>query len=159
MNNDLINRQEAIDILQLDAEMLRRVLDDMDVVGIDREKFSYGLGLIESNIEDIKELPPAQPENKIDGDIISRQQAIEALETVKTVKAENGELYIAKINAQMKLEILPSAQSERKMGHWEGNQPNGRYRCSECGCLSISNDDNFCFNCGADMRGERNETN
>lgn len=62
--NDLINRQEAIDILELGAEILRRVLDDMDVVGIDREKYSYGLKLIESNIEDIKQLPPAQPEQQ-----------------------------------------------------------------------------------------------
>ena len=62
--NDLINRQEAIDILQLGAEILRRVLDDMDIVGIDREKYSYGLKLLESDIEDIKELPPAQPERK-----------------------------------------------------------------------------------------------
>ncbi len=63
--NDLINRQEAIDVLQLGAEILSRVLDDMDVVGIDREKYSYGLKLIESNIEDIKELPSTQPERKI----------------------------------------------------------------------------------------------
>ena len=62
--NDLINRQEAIDILELGAEILRRVLDDMDVVGIDREKYSYGLKLLESDIEDIKELPPAQYERK-----------------------------------------------------------------------------------------------
>lgn len=61
---DLINRQEAIDILELGAEILRRVLDDMDVVGIDREKYSYGLKLLESDIEDIKELPPAQLERK-----------------------------------------------------------------------------------------------
>ena len=61
---DLINRQEAIDILQLGAEILRRVLDDMNVVGIDREKYSYGLKLLESDIEDIKELPPAQPEQR-----------------------------------------------------------------------------------------------
>ncbi len=40
--------------------------------------------------------------NNINSDLISRQQAVDALETVKTVKAENGELYIAKINAQMK---------------------------------------------------------
>lgn len=62
--NDLINRQEAVDILELGAEILRRVLDDMDVVGIDREKYSYGLELQESDIEDIKELPPAQYERK-----------------------------------------------------------------------------------------------
>lgn len=63
--NDLINRQEAVDILELGAEILRRVLDDMDVVGIDREKYSYGLELQESDIEDIKELPPAQLERKM----------------------------------------------------------------------------------------------
>ena len=34
----------------------------MDVVGIDREKYSYGLKLQESDIEDIKELPSAQSE-------------------------------------------------------------------------------------------------
>lgn len=44
--------------------------------------------------------------------LISQQAAIDALEAVKTVKAENGELYIAKINAQMKLETLPSIQSD-----------------------------------------------
>jgi len=52
------------------------------------------------------------------------------------------------------LEWLNSpVQSEPGKGQWEGNQPNGRYRCSECGCLSISRD-NFCSNCGADMRGK-----
>jgi hypothetical protein len=59
---DTISRQEAIDVLLLGKEMLSRVLDDMDVVGTDREKYSWGLGLIESYINDIKELPPAQPE-------------------------------------------------------------------------------------------------
>lgn len=52
--------------------------------------------------------------NNINSDLISRQQAVDALETVKTVKAENGELYIAKINAQMKLEILSSVQPEQR---------------------------------------------
>lgn len=56
---DTINRQDAIDVLSLGKEILNRVLDDIDVVGTDREKYLWGLGLIESNIEDIKELPPA----------------------------------------------------------------------------------------------------
>ena len=60
--SDLISRQEAIDVLSLGKEMLSRVLDDIDVVGTDREKYSWGLGLIESYINDIKELPTAQPE-------------------------------------------------------------------------------------------------
>lgn len=59
---DLIDRQAAIDILSLGKEILSRVLDDIDVVGTDREKYSWGLRLIESNIKDIEELPSAQPE-------------------------------------------------------------------------------------------------
>ena len=61
-NSDLINRQDAIDVLSLGKEILSRVLDNTNIVGIDREKYSFGLKLIESDIEDIKELPPAQPE-------------------------------------------------------------------------------------------------
>lgn len=60
--NDLINRQKVIDIFQYDAKILRSVLDNMDVVGRDREKYSYGLELIKLYIEDIKELQPAQSE-------------------------------------------------------------------------------------------------
>ena len=59
---DLIERQDAIDMLNVGAELLRRVLDDADVIGADREKYSWGLGLIESYIDDIEELPSAQPE-------------------------------------------------------------------------------------------------
>ena len=60
--NDLIDRQAAIEEIAFDEEMLRRVLDDMDVVGVEREKYEWGLGLIESLIYDIRELPSAQPE-------------------------------------------------------------------------------------------------
>ena len=57
-----MTRQEAIDALSVGKELLSRVLDDMDVVGTDREKYSWGLGLIEAYIKDIEELPPAQPD-------------------------------------------------------------------------------------------------
>lgn len=59
-NEDLISRQEVIEALFVNKEMLNRVLDNTDVVSTDREKYSWGLGLIESNIEDIEELPSAQ---------------------------------------------------------------------------------------------------
>ena len=62
--SDLIDRQAAIDALMIDEEMLRRVLDDMNVVDAERNKYEWGLGLIESNIEDMKELPSAQPEQR-----------------------------------------------------------------------------------------------
>ena len=62
--DDLISRQAAIDALNVGAELLKRVLDDADVVGAEREKYEWGLGLIESYISDMKELPSAQPEQK-----------------------------------------------------------------------------------------------
>jgi hypothetical protein len=60
--DDLISRRAAIDVLSVGKEILSRVLDDMDVVGTDREKYSWGLGLIEEYINDIEELPSTQPE-------------------------------------------------------------------------------------------------
>ena len=68
--SDLISRQAAIDALSLGKEILSRVLDDIDVVGTDRERYSWGLGLIESNIKDIEELPSAQPVPQNDSDRI-----------------------------------------------------------------------------------------
>lgn len=59
--NDLISRQAAIDTLAIGEELIRRVLDEVDVVGNEREKYEWGLGLIESYISDMKDLPSAQP--------------------------------------------------------------------------------------------------
>lgn len=59
---DTISRQAAINTLEGGAEFLRRVLDVTDLVGVEREKYAWGLGLYESCIADVKELPSAQPE-------------------------------------------------------------------------------------------------
>jgi hypothetical protein len=64
MRDDLISRQATIDTLNVGAELLRCVLDDADIVGAERAKYEWGLGLIESNINDIEELQSAQPERK-----------------------------------------------------------------------------------------------
>ena len=61
-DGDLISRKAAIGVLAVGKELLSRVLDDIDVVDTDREKYSWGLGLIESYIKDIEELPSASPE-------------------------------------------------------------------------------------------------
>lgn len=82
---DTIYRQAAIDALGEGREMLSRVLDDTDVVGNEREKFEWGLGLIESYINDMIELPSAQPtqsnaSNVLNAlDTIYRQAAIDEL--------------------------------------------------------------------------------
>ncbi len=72
---DCISRQAAIDVLDVGADLLRRVLDDMDVVGVEREKYKWGLGLIESYISDMNELPSAQPEPCEDA--VSRKKVFE----------------------------------------------------------------------------------
>lgn len=59
---------------------------------------------------------------------------------------------------------LPSAQPERKKGKWI-NVNDGKWntfevlKCSVCGELDNRMDwtDNYCPNCGADMRGEKDE--
>lgn len=62
--SDLISRQAVIDSFEAYAEMLRIVLDNTDIVGNEREKFAWGLELIESFISNMKELPSAEPRKK-----------------------------------------------------------------------------------------------
>lgn len=62
MPKKIIYAEDAIDELDIGCELLRRALDDTDVVGVERAKYEWGLGLIESYIADIKELPSAQPQ-------------------------------------------------------------------------------------------------
>jgi len=58
-------------------------------------------------------------------DLISRQAAIDAVERAKTARTEDGEIFCAKINAQMNIQLLPSAQPEivrcKDCKHWKGN--------------------------------------
>lgn len=60
--NDLINRQDVIDILLFSKEFLMKILDETDVVGNSRDKYSWGLGLVDSHIHDIEKLQSAEPE-------------------------------------------------------------------------------------------------
>lgn len=57
--NDLIYKSAVIDILNEGAELLRHTLEEVDVIGAERVKYEYGLGLIEACIADVKELQPA----------------------------------------------------------------------------------------------------
>lgn len=78
------------------------------------------------------------------GDIIYRQDAIDALYHVD----ENNGWSIEAIRG------LPSAQPERKTGWWiDGSIPTYA-ACSECGYQErYADENNYCPNCGADMRG------
>ena len=89
--SDLINREEAIDTLNIGAELLRRVLDDMDIVGAERAKYEWGLGLIESYISDMEELPSAEPQW-----IPISEKLPDALDSV-LVTSTGGHVYISYI--------------------------------------------------------------
>lgn len=108
-------------------------------------------------------------------DLISRAQAIDTLENTKTAISENGERYIAKQNAIMRIDALPSAQPkllqpwevlvaqavlpQPKRGKWIKYGRGGRiYKCNKCGnYLDLDGVNagrgsaNFCPNCGAKM--------
>lgn len=100
----------------------------------------------EMAVELIEALPSAQPEIKTDGETISRQAAIDALDCI------NG--------TEEVLRSLPSAQPERKTGRWISmTSYNNSYRCSVCGRMLINISDGknmvtknypFCH-CGAKM--------
>lgn len=62
--SDAISRQAAIDVFNTDAELFRRALDNADIVGVERAKYEWCIDLIELYIDDMKKLPPAQPEGK-----------------------------------------------------------------------------------------------
>ena len=128
---DLISRQAAIDALNVGAELLKRVLDDADIVGAEREKYEWGLGLIESYISDMKEIPSAQPEKRTEErtethtcDLISRQAAMEAIENTEWYHLRNNGVMMRGANSKehqawykeqdiyKALEQLPSAQPE-----------------------------------------------
>ena len=99
--------------------------------------------------------------------LIDRQVAIDSLTLNAGWKDEEGrsvedwderkKIWTALIN------LIPSAQPERKRGRWINVYDSGVAfkRCSECGIyvedIFFANDYevNFCPNCGADMRGKQ----
>ena len=104
-------------------------------------------------------------------DLIERQAAIDALRReYNTDDSDYPTEYQLGLSAGRRIiDALPSAQfiePERKKGKWidEGFYADGHgahaFRCSECGGHIIEYDtDPFCKWCGADMRGEQDETN
>ena len=56
-----------------------------------------------------------------------------------------------------KVNRMPTIEPERKKGKWMTTRPDapmfGFYYCPLCGRKKTSPQDNFCPNCGADMRG------
>lgn len=116
-------------------------------------------------------------------DLISRQAAVEVIDAVFPVDPMKSEyaqgIACGAALAKTYVEQLPSAQStieERKTGKWVGAtvEEVGIYKvrtrqCTYCGKRAIDGVsvagatmdliNNYCPNCGADMRGDKHEIN
>ena len=150
--SDLISRQAAIDALN---EYFARI-EKLKRRGLTKGEKAISLDTVGT----IKTLPSAQPElaqclHSACTDTISRQAAIDVVKGIDRSFVK----YI---------EELPSAQTEQKTGKWIPHDCSGRASidndaCSECGqrfyqiaetgCIW-----NYCPNCGAEMRGDKDET-
>lgn len=113
------------------------------------------------------EIPPAQPEIKIDGDTISRQAAIECLEHLSACDepfveiGTDDETFIRKYEAITEISDLPPAQTERetaKFIRWMECKKTADYisytphcKCSKCGTEFLIETIKYCYMCGARM--------
>ena len=97
-------------------------------------------------------------------DLISRQAAIDALDEIEAEVADGYGYQYAKWREYFV--EMPSAQPEPKEGHWipvhpiQSDDP-GAYMCSKCktGMWEIRPSAyHYCPNCGADMRGEQDDS-
>lgn len=100
-------------------------------------------------------------------DLIDRQMVIDAIhyEYDDCCNIDESGSAIAD-DIERIIDNVLSVQPERKKGHWVFVHPlqkndNGAYICSECKVGNWVIDPKsyfFCPNCGADMRGEKHET-
>ena len=96
-------------------------------------------------------------------DLIDRRVAIENIKELFRM----GDCFCDEYSIIGMLNQLPSAEPKRKQGEWieaEKGIKVTRYKCSECGSsvmddtgYDVSADYPFCH-CGADMRGEQNDS-
>lgn len=89
-------------------------------------------------------------------DLISRQAAIDAMAELQGRASTKAELKgISK--AWKRIKQLPPIQP--KMGKWVLVCDNNgmHFVCNQCGAWRYHQEQNFCGECGADMRGEQDD--
>ena len=91
-------------------------------------------------------------------DLISRQEAIDALAEHEKSRGHNYTFFVDIVSECAEIiRNLPSAQSDRGKGMWFRIGNTGLATC-KCGYMTDRYSVyNFCPNCGADMRGEKDE--
>ena len=146
-----MTRKEALERIKI---ILEECIEDEDAVSY---VTSYDADALDMAIKALKQEPCE--------DCISRQAAIDALRTcydTETVTYTNGNEYIDYDQALDLLNSLPSAQPERMRGTWI-DYVNSHCECSVCHTeWSYFQNETECFefcpHCGADMRGEQDDS-
>jgi hypothetical protein len=94
-------------------------------------------------------------------DLISRQAMLDGIDKLIKIHFDRT---VVLYKARKVAEELPSAQPERKTGHWiPVTNGRGGHKCDRCGSYAPSYQSgtewlsNFCPECNADMRGEQDE--
>lgn len=108
----------------------------------------------------IKAQSSAQPEHD-DGEMFwkNRAKEYESLNAELLAKFYDG-IKIDSITINENEVVFGGSKPERNKGKWINNSP-VTMKCDQCGYVIKDwrwNELNFCANCGADMRGENNET-
>ena len=100
-------------------------------------------------------------------DLISRQAMLDGIDKLIKIHFDRT---VVLYKARKVAEDLPSAQPERKIGHWVeiGDEPYDEWECDVCGfaidgsgCIDPEEYRDvykFCPNCGADMRPTERRT-
>lgn len=146
-----MTRKEALERIKI---ILEECIEDEDAVSY---VTSYDADALDMAIKALKQEPCE--------DCISRQAAIDVLRTcydTETVTYTNGNEYIDYDQALDLLNSLPSAQPERMRGTWI-DYVNSHCECSVCHTeWSYFQNETECFefcpHCGADMRGEQDDS-
>ena len=146
-STDAISRQAAIDALD-------KRFDDVPM------ELTTETLLLRKDLREV--IPSAQPEERTNEhtkthacDLISRQAVLSLPKS--TTKTLGGEIVSESVEIS-DIEELPSVQPEPTRGEWEIYEispfDGEGCRCSECRFEGVPYW-NFCPNCGADMRGEK----
>ena len=163
--SDLIDRQQAINVI----ERMRAYIGH----NMERAVGAAFIEILDDIGEDIGRLPSIQFATdtnvgtklgtnlaQLGTDCISRQAAIDAIDEISHEVDDGDGFDYAKWRENFC--ELPPAEPKRIRGKWVFKNdlvaiPTGYYECSECKIGRLMHKENFCPNCGADMRGEQDE--
>lgn len=143
--DDTISRQAAIDELKERRKIYcDNTPESFSLLGhSDKSRVDE----IDSAIAILVNLPSAEPEKVCIANVTLSEKTLKEL--------------VEKAKAEMVQSTLTVIEPERKKGKWKRIRKDFThydYECSECYFTSHFNKHNFCPNCGADMRGDENET-